>query len=255
VRPSAPPSVTCTALPASAPSGTTIDISTTGTSPDNRPLSYSYNASAGQIAGAGATAKLTTAGLGDQTVTVTCNVVDDRGQSATSTAIVTLAKPPLPVVPQTQSLCTIRFDRDSRRPVRVDNESKACLDDIALTMGQDTSAKLEIVGNGVGSEKAEAAAQRALNERQYLVQEKGIDASRMEVRVGDTSGRSVRNVLVPAGATFDDTNTMTFDESKIPRSGQAYGTGRGTQSKGRRVHRKRRQVVQPAPANYTFPGQ
>ena len=239
VRPFEPPSLTCTATPATAPSGTTIDISTSGTSPQNRPLTYSYTTSAGQVTSAGPTAKLTTAGLGATLITVTCNAVDDLGQSAKATTGVTLTNPVVPVIPQTQSLCSLSFARDRQRPVRVDNEAKGCLDDIALTLNQRTDAKLEIIGNASPEEKPEAAAERSLNARQYLTQEKGIDPARIEARVGDTSGRSVHNVLVPAGAVYNDGNTQLFDEKAIVRHGQAYGTGsRGLSMGGTTVPRR-----------------
>ncbi len=234
VRAVEPPTVSCVALPATAPSGTTVGISTTATSPQNRPLTYSYSTTAGTISGNGATAKLSTEGLGATTITVSCNIVDDQGLSAKAQTTVTLEKPTLPAIPEPQPLCTISFDRDRKRPVRVDNESKACLDDIALTMGQQNSAKLVIIGNAAPEEKPEAAAERALNERQYLTDEKGIDKARVEVRVGETSGRTVKNMLVPTGATFNDANTQTFEEGTIKRSGQAYGTGRHTPAPRRR---------------------
>jgi hypothetical protein len=226
VKPYEPPVISCAAVPASGVSGTTISIAATASSPQNRPLTYSYATTAGQITGTGPTATLSTAGLSAQDVKVTCNVVDDRDHSATATADVTITVPPVPVVTQTQQLCSLSFDRDRRRPVRVDNESKACLDDIALTMDQDTGAKLETVGNASPDENPVAAAQRALNVRQYLTQEKGIDPGRIEVRVGDTSGRTVNNTLVPPGAIFNDANTELFDEKAIPRTGEAYGVPR-----------------------------
>lgn len=225
-----PPTVTCAASPANAPSGTTIDINTVGSSPQNRPLSYSYATTAGQISGNGATAKLTTAGLGAGTIDVTCNAVDDLGQKATAMAQVQISMPVVPVIPQTQTLCSLSFERDKRRPVRVDNEAKACLDDIALTMGSQTEAKLEMIGNASPHEDPEAAAERALNARQYLVQEKGIDPSRIEVRVGETSGRTLNNILVPSGATFEEQNTQTFDAATITRHGEAYGVHHGSAS-------------------------
>ena len=255
VRPVEPPTVTCTATPQTAPSGTTININTTGTSPQNRPLTYSYSTTAGQITGTGPTAKLTTDGLGSTTVTITCNAVDDQGQSAKWTTNITLEKPALPSVPETQSLCTISFARDRRRPVRVDNESKACLDDIALTLTKQNSAKLVIIGNASADEKPEAAAQRALNERQYLIEEKGLDRGRIEVRVGDTSGRTVRNILVPTGATFNDSNSQTFDETTIARSGQAYGTGRGTPKRASSLPRRSRPKRSTMPPLPPGPGQ
>lgn len=225
IKPFEPPTLTCSATPSTATAGTTIDISTTGTSPQNRPLTYSYSASAGQITSEGPTAKLSTAGLGATTITVTCNVVDDLGQTAQSNTQVTLTVPPTPTVAETQDLCHISFDRDRRRPQRVDNEAKACLDDIALTLQQQPGAKLVMVGNSSARENPEAGAERALNARQYLVQEKGIDKSRIDVRVGETPGKYVTNTLVPPGAHFDGASSRTFDEETITRHGQAYGTG------------------------------
>ncbi|MFC6645244.1 outer membrane beta-barrel protein [Granulicella cerasi] len=241
---SGPPTISCSALPTSAPSGTTIDITATAGSPGNRPLSYSYAASAGQITGNGSTARLTTAGIGDGLITVTCNVVDDQGQRASSTAAVQIAMPIVPVIPQTRQLCSISFERDRRRPARVDNEAKACLDDIALTLGSQTDAHLEMVGNARPNENPQEAAERALNARQYLVQEKGIDPSRIEVRVGQTSGRTLDNVLVPTGSTYNDGNTQLFDEGQIHRHGEAYGVHHGAVRSGvsrpgaTRVHRR-----------------
>jgi hypothetical protein len=107
--------------------------------------------------------------------------------------------------------------------VRVDNEAKGCLDDIALTMQQQAGAKLVVVGNSSANEHPEAGAERALNARQYLVQEKGIDSSRIEVRAGSMPGRFVSNTLVPPGAHFDGSSSRTFDENSIVRHGQAYG--------------------------------
>jgi len=145
--------------------------------------------------------------------------------------------------------------------VRVDNESKACLDDIALAMNQQADAKLVIVGNASPDEKPEAAAERTLNVRQYLTQEKGIDQSRIEVRVGDTSGRSVNDTLVPPGAIFNDVNTELFDEKAITRTGQAYGVSRGTtravtpRRSGPTTHNRKRRhpATGAAPAGYSQP--
>src|SRR6202012_5206240 len=248
IKPFEPPTLTCSANPSSATAGTVIDISTTGTSPQNRPLTYSYTASAGQIEATGPTAKLSTAGLTATTITVTCNVVDDLGESAQANTQVTLTVPPTPIVAETQDLCHISFERDHRRPVRVDNEAKGCLDDIALTMQQQAGAKLVVVGNSSANEHPEAGAERALNARQYLVQEKGIDSSRIEVRAGSMPGRFVSNTLVPPGAHFDGSSSRTFDENSIVRHGQAYGVpGSRAPSGSRYQPRKSRSSHSKAP--------
>ncbi len=226
-----PPSITCSANPSTAIAGTDIAISTVAVSPQNRSLTYSYSATSGVIASSGPTATLSTAGLSPGPITVTCNVVDDAGHTATSTTDVLLTAPVAPVAPQTQPLCSLSFSRDHRRPVRVDNEAKGCLDDIALTLNQQTGAHLIIVGNTAPSERPEAAAERAMNARQYLVQEKGIDPSRIELRIGQPTGKTVTDTLVPPGATFKDQDTHTFDEKSIVRHGQAYGLPRAERLK------------------------
>jgi hypothetical protein len=218
-----PPTITCSANPTTVQPGGTSTITAVGRSPQNRGLTYSYTASAGQIAGSGTTATLATSGVPPGTVTVTCNVVDDLGKSASATTSIGINAPPIPPPPSTQALCAPSFERDRKRPVRVDNEAKACLDDVALNLNRNTSARLVIVGHHSGDEQPAAAAQRVLNIQQYLTDEKGIDASRIDLRTTDAAGRSADIILVPQGATFDTNGTATFDSSTIKRTGQAYG--------------------------------
>ena len=89
-------------------------------------------------------------GRGPGPITVSCNVVDDKGQSASATTSVNVIAPPPPPPPQeplASSLCPVSFERDATRPERVDNEAKACLDDVALSLQRSTDAKLALVGN------------------------------------------------------------------------------------------------------------
>ncbi len=222
-----PPTITCSANPSTVSPGQSATITSQGVSPQNRPLTYSYSATAGAINGNTATATLDTTGVAPGTVTVTCNVVDDKGQTASTTTSVTVSAPPPPPAPSTQSLCSINFDRDAKRPTRVDNEAKACLDDISLAMQRDTQAKLDVTGNATSDEKMamRRAAERAVNEKAYLVGEKGIDATRITVYTGAAGTKSVSNTLVPAGAT-DATVGTPVDESTIkpiPRTAPARG--------------------------------
>ncbi len=57
-----------------------------------------------------------------------------------------------------------------------------------------------------------SAAQRAVNAKDYLVTEQGIDASRISVATGTTDGQTEENYLVPAGATFSDRR----DRARLP---------------------------------------
>jgi hypothetical protein len=208
----APPTITCSASPSAVNPGDPATITALGVSPQNRPLTYSYATTAGTVTGNTATATLNTTGAAAGAITVTCSVVDDLGKSVSADTTVTVSAPPQAVAPLTRDLCAVSFDRDRKRPERVDNEAKACLDDIALDMQRDSTARLVIVGNYAGDEKPVSAAHRSINVRQYLVKEKGIDPSRVDARVGANSGRTVTNVFVPAGATYNDTDTKPVTE-------------------------------------------
>lgn len=212
-----PPTVGCSANPSTVNVGDSSTITASGASPQNRPLTYSYSATAGQISGNTSSATLTTTGVAPGTITVTCNVVDDKGQTASQQTTVTVSQPApvAPPKPTTSSLCSINFDRDAKRPARVDNEAKACLDDIALNAQRDPNAKLAVVGNKAAKERhgEKMAAERAVNTKAYLVSEKGVDASRITVYTGTTDGKSVATTLVPTGADLDTTGLTPVDEA------------------------------------------
>jgi outer membrane protein OmpA-like peptidoglycan-associated protein len=93
-----PPVISCSSDPASVPTGGISTITSTASSPDGRRLTYSYNTSAGNITGNTPTATLDTAGAQPGTITVTCNVSDDRNLplTASSTTTVNLQAPPPP---------------------------------------------------------------------------------------------------------------------------------------------------------------
>lgn len=223
-----PPTIRCSASPATILPGGFATITAAGRSPQNRSLTYSYGATAGQIGGTGPTATLAAADVGSGVVNITCNVVDDRGNAASTTTSITVAAPPptpvppAPAAPAAQSLCSISFERDKKHPVRVDNEAKGCLDDIALLLNRMSDAVLVVVGKHDPGEMPDAAAERTLNVKQYLADEKGIDPNRIELRTGENTGRTVDNVLVPPGATWDSGSTTSFDPSRVQRHGQPY---------------------------------
>jgi hypothetical protein len=144
-------------------------------------------------------------------------VVDDKGQSASATTSVTVAVPPVAPKPVTSDLCSIHFERDARRPTRVDNEAKACLDQVALNMRQNADARLAIVANASADEKngTKIASERAVNTKVYLVSDKGIDASRIDAYTGSLNGMAASTTLIPSGATFDTTGDTPVDESAL----------------------------------------
>jgi hypothetical protein len=73
-------------------------------SPQNRPLTYSYQASAGTISGSGTTATYSSTGAPTGPVQITCSVSDDKGHTATANTSVTIAPPPPPPGPSPEQL-------------------------------------------------------------------------------------------------------------------------------------------------------
>jgi hypothetical protein len=169
---------------------------------------------------------------------VTCNVADDTGKQATATTTVSVLAPPPPpaaALPVTSSLCTTSFERDKARPVRVDNEAKACLDDVTMSLQQNPNAKLALVGTEDAKEQAieageakrkhhteepSEAAQRAADTKDYLVTDKGIDPSRIVLYTSTADSETVTTTLVPLGATLDTTGLTPVDESKVKVQGR-----------------------------------
>jgi hypothetical protein len=226
-----PPTIGCSANPTSVNPGDSSTITASAVSPQNRPLTYSYSSTAGSISGTTSSATLATAGASSGPITVSCNVVDDKGQSTSATTsvdVIAPPPPPLPPAPLASSLCPVSFERDAKRPVRVDNEAKACLDDVALSMQRSSDAKLALVGNEDAKESADEAkeakrkhyvekpsdaAERAVNTKEYLVNEKGIDASRISLYTGTDDGKTVTTTLIPAGAVNPVAADTPVDES------------------------------------------
>ena len=225
-----PPTLSCAANPTTINPGDSSTVTATGVSPQNRPLTYSYSAAAGSINGNGSTATFSSAGAPTGPVELTCKVADDKGHTATAGTSVTIAAPPPPPVVHVESLCVISFEMDPKRPTRVDNESKACLDEVAIEMQKQPDSKAVIVGNSTSDEKnppkkhpkkgakaVDPAAQRAVNAKDYLVKEKGIDPSRVTTATGTTDEKKAHNYLVPPAANFpnDVQGTSSVDESTV----------------------------------------
>jgi hypothetical protein len=232
-----PPTISCSANPSSVNPGESSTITASAMSPQNRPLTYSYNAAAGSISSTTASATLSTVGAAPGPIAVTCRASDDVGhtvEATTSVNVIAPPPPPPPPAPLASSLCPTSFERDAKRPTRVDNEAKACLDDVALSMQRSTDAKLALVGNEDAKEKAaddkiakrEAkmkskkikptdAAERAVNTKDYLVTEKGIDPSRILVYTGTDDGKTVTTTLIPAGAVNPVASDTAVDESAV----------------------------------------
>ena len=134
---------------------------------------------------------LNTAGITGP-VTVRATVTNDARRcdepcpgSSCATTITVQRIPPPPPRPEVIKPCgPIYFPFNSSR---INNEHKACLDQVALGLQQDPRAALVIDGHRDSSERVGISLSRANNARDYLVSEKGVDPARITVRnFGDT---------------------------------------------------------------------
>jgi hypothetical protein len=157
----------------------------------------------------------------------------------------------VPAKPVCTKINSIQFP-DLKRPWRVDNTAKAILDDVASRLKADPNAKIVIVGyadgdkapmvgTGKNRHAMNLAGQRAVNAKAYLVQQQGIDPSRVEVRQG-TGQQKVDDIIwVPGGvdenACTDLQNTTPVDESVVKPSENAYPKPRNA-APGMHHHKK-----------------
>jgi hypothetical protein len=138
----------------------------------------------------------------------------------------TISNPPSAPALSATSLCSISFERDQPRPTRVDNEAKACLDDVALGLARSADSSLVLVGSSAPTEPnaTQRAQQRAVNAKDYLVKDKGLDPSRIRVFSANPPAptspanqptKEVRTFIVPLGANFPTQDDTPVDESKV----------------------------------------
>ncbi len=216
--PKNPPTISCSASPTSVQAGASVAVTCTCSSPDNASTSVaSYTASSGSISGSGSSATLNTTGASPGTITVGATCTDSRGLTAQGSTQVTVENPP-PPPPKAAKLSQCDFPNE-KKPWRVDNTCKAILDDVAKNLQQNPDNKLVIIGNSEPAEKRKnLAAERAVNSKFYLAEgeaQQHIDPSRIEARTGGGGTKTAEYWIVPSGATFDSTGTMTVDESKV----------------------------------------
>ncbi len=194
-----PPTAACTASPATVVVGERATISCEAASPDERPLSLTYSASAGTVTTLEDRAMLETQGVNPGTITVSCTATDDRNLTGSGTCSVNVEATAAP--PEAAKTNECGFKRNSPR---VDNACKAMLDDLALRLQGDPQSTATIIGMAESGERAadRLAERRAENTRTYLTRDKGIDPSRVQVRSNAEGGQKADLWQIPAGATM-----------------------------------------------------
>ncbi len=212
-------SLTCSASPDTVRPGGTSTITAMATDPAGKATSftYSYSPTSGSISGTGSSATLSTTGAQPGVITITCNASDTMGRTATGSTTVTISAPP-PVAPPASAaslVCNAPFDKDPRRPVRVDNDAKACLIDQASKQSLGGGSKLILVGNADSNEKPNTAALRAINSKAVLeAKPASVDPSAISIYTGTSGSKSVAVYLQKPGDTLPSGITP-IDESAV----------------------------------------
>jgi opacity protein-like surface antigen len=198
-----PPQVTCQANPTTVKSGETSTITANAVSPDKAEITgYTYSATAGTISGTGTSATLDTTGLPGETVSVTVTATDSRGLTGRCTTQVGVIAEIKCVNIEDWGECT--FEKNPKKPWRVDNDCKDTLDKLSLRLQQMPNGKLDIVGYTNQAEVVKEqtlGAQRSVNVKYYLTTDgpNKVDPSRVQPRQGEAKGQATHFYFVPEG--------------------------------------------------------
>ena len=199
-----PPVVSCSATPTTIAIGEPATVTMTASDPQGWPLTYNWSNSGGMLGGTGTsvTVTATNADAGN-TITVTGTATDARANlSASCTASVNVPAVVKCTTIEDWGECT--FEKNPKKPWRVDNDCKDTLDKLSLRLQQMPNGKLDIVGYTDESESVDVqtlGAQRSVNVKYYLVTDgpNKADASRVTPRQGGTKGKATHFYFVPEG--------------------------------------------------------
>ena len=197
-----PPTISCSVNPTTIKPGDSATVTSTGMSPQNRPLTYSYSVASGSVSGAGNSATFSSAGAPAGSVPITCNVSDDKGHTATASASVDIqAPPPPPPPPPPPSLMlhSVFFPTalpNKQRPDRGLAESQEL---ILTTLATDFKAYLQVKPDARLTLTGHADPRGGVEYNQALT----------ERRVG-----SVKNFLVQQGVPESSIDTKALGDSQ-----------------------------------------
>ena len=227
-RPNYPPTASCSASPTTIAIGEPSTITITASSPENRPLTYKWTSTGGQLTGSGTSATLTaTSADAGNTITVTGTATDDHNLSGSCTAQVNV--PPVQKCVNIEDWGECTFEKNPKKPWRVDNDCKDTLDKLSLRLQQMPNGKLDIVGYTDERESVSEqtlGAQRAVNVKYYLTTDgpTKIDGSRVQPRQGGAKGKATHFYFVPEGTLCGGQleEGTVVDETKVqPQSRNA----------------------------------
>ncbi len=149
-----------------------------------------------------------------------------------ATSVYSLQAQQLPLAPGVEKLCSIEFNKDSRRPARVEDQALPCLEQAAQKLNDIPGVKLVLVGvahplydhaetehgtermqedaTGIDVRFSDVAAYRAVNAKAYLTQWLRADPTRIIPTTDEyTLARRVIVYIVPGDADFNHNYTKT----------------------------------------------
>jgi hypothetical protein len=184
-------------------------------------ITYNWSVSAGTISSGQGTSSITvdTAGLGGQTVTATVELGGLDPSCSRTASCTTGIKPANPEPTKFDEYGNIKF-----------NDEKARLDNYAIQLQNQPGSQGYILAYGACAGEAQARADRA---KDYLVNTRGIDASRLvTVDGGCRSELTVQLWIVPTGATAPAASTDNII-SPCPECKKYRATPRRRRGRGR----------------------
>jgi hypothetical protein len=191
-----PPRIICPNLVIYCPdtvaanSPVTFTVEASGGSPGVTPT-YNWRISAGQITGGQGTNSITvdTTGLGGKAITATVEVAGYERLNCTATCTTQVPAPP----------DASKFDLYP--PIRF-NDEKARLDNFAVQLQNEPTAKGYIVVYGSRRGASDEASRRAARARDYLINERSLNSDRIVILEGARQESfSTELWIVPVGAT------------------------------------------------------
>ena len=193
-----PPTINCSASPDTIKPGETSNITAAGVSPQNRPLTYVFSASSGSVTSSGSAAVFNSTGAPTGAASITCNVADDKGQTATANTSVNIMAPiaaaESPEVKQLETrlaLHSVFFQTDQPRPERPNGGLLASQEGTLTTLASDFKKYLaykpeaHLTLTGHADVRGSVEYNQALSERrvartkQFLV-EQGLPEAKIE---------------------------------------------------------------------------
>jgi outer membrane protein OmpA-like peptidoglycan-associated protein len=198
-----PPTISCSVTPTTIKPGDSATVNCAGTSPQNRPLTYSYTTTAGTVTGSGTTAQYSSAGAPTGAVGITGKVADDKGHTSSADTSLTIVAPPPPPPPapspqQVQlearlALHSVFFPTDLPKAANPNGGLVTSQEGTLTTLASDfkqylqfkPDAKLTLIGHADSrgsSEYNQALSDRRVSRTKQFLVEQGIAESSIETR-------------------------------------------------------------------------